>query len=133
MKRTQNEKILQIKFETLIVGIDVGKETHYARAFDFRGLELAKLLRFSNTRQGYESLENWMQGIMREHGKTEAIVGFEPTGHYWFNLGDHLKKKGHKLAIDNPYNVKCMKELDDNSTSNIDTKDPTIIPLYVTD
>ena len=78
MKRTQNEKILQIKFETLIVGIDVGKETHYARAFDFRGLELAKLLRFSNTRQGYESLENWMQEIMREHGKTEAIVGFEP-------------------------------------------------------
>ena len=74
MKRTQNEKILQIKFETLIVGIDVGKEAHYARAFDFRGLELAKLLRFSNTRQGYESLENWLQEIMREHGKTEAIV-----------------------------------------------------------
>lgn len=36
MKRTQNEKLLQIKFETLIVGIDVGKEIHYARAFDFR-------------------------------------------------------------------------------------------------
>jgi hypothetical protein len=47
MKSTQNEKILQMKFETLIVGIDVGKETHYARAFDFRGLELSKLLRFT--------------------------------------------------------------------------------------
>ncbi len=34
MKRTQNEKILQIKNETLVVGIDIGKETHYARAFD---------------------------------------------------------------------------------------------------
>lgn len=27
MKRTQNEKILQIKFETLVVGIDIGKDT----------------------------------------------------------------------------------------------------------
>jgi transposase len=27
MKRTQNEKILQIKNETLVVGIDIGKET----------------------------------------------------------------------------------------------------------
>ena len=27
MKSTQNEKILQMKFETLIVGIDVGKRT----------------------------------------------------------------------------------------------------------
>jgi len=37
MKSTQNEKISQIKFSTLVVGIDVAKETHYARAFDFRG------------------------------------------------------------------------------------------------
>jgi transposase len=42
MKSTQNEKISQIKFETLVVGIDIGKETHYARAFDYRGIELAR-------------------------------------------------------------------------------------------
>jgi hypothetical protein len=34
MKNTQNQKISQIKNETLVVGIDVAKETHYARAFD---------------------------------------------------------------------------------------------------
>ena len=44
MKLTQNEKILQIKHETLVVGIDIGKDTHYARAFDCRGIELSKLL-----------------------------------------------------------------------------------------
>ncbi len=37
MKNTQNEKISQIKDSTLVIGIDVAKETHYARAFDFRG------------------------------------------------------------------------------------------------
>ena len=48
MKFTQNERILQIKNETLEVGIDIGKETHCARSFDHRGIELVKLLRFSN-------------------------------------------------------------------------------------
>jgi transposase len=133
MKRTQNEKILQIKSETLVIGIDIGKETHYARAFDFRGIELAKLLRFSNNKQGYEALESWMQRIMQSNGKTEAIVGFEPTGHYWFTLGDFVQQKGHKLGIVNPFHVKCTRELDDNSQTKNDKKDPKTIALLVKD
>lgn len=35
MKYTQNERILQITEKTLIVGIDVGSEKHYARAFNW--------------------------------------------------------------------------------------------------
>ena len=131
MKSTQNEKIMQIKDETLVVGIDIGKETHYARAFDARGIEQAKLLRLSNDAHGYNSLETWMQEIMQQKGKTEAIVGFEPTGHYWFTLGDHLKGKGHKLAIVNPFHVKCTKELDDNSPTKNDRKDPISIAMLV--
>jgi transposase len=133
MKSTQNEKILQMKSETLIIGIDVGKENHYARSIDTRGIEQAKLLRFSNSAQGFESLDNWMSEIMRQKGKTEAIVGIEPTGHYWFNLGDHLQKKGHKLAIVNPFHVKCTKELDDNSPTKNDRKDPKTIAMLVKD
>jgi transposase len=133
MKNTQDEKILQIKFETLVVGIDIGKETHYARAFDYRGIEQGKLLRFSNTAQGYESLDSWMQGIMQQKNKTEAIVGFEPTGHYWFTLGDFLQRKGYKLGIVNPFHVKCTKELDDNSPTKNDKKDPKTIAKLVKD
>lgn len=133
MKNTQNEKILQMKNNTLIVGIDVGKETHYARAIDVRGVELAKLLRFSNSAQGYESLDNWMNEIMNRTEKTEAIVGFEPTGHYWFTLADHLQKRGHKLAIVNPFHVKCAKELDDNNPTKNDRKDPKTIAMLVKD
>ena len=33
---TQNAKIASITEKTLIVGIDVGSETHYARAFNWR-------------------------------------------------------------------------------------------------
>jgi transposase len=133
MKFTQNERILQIKNETLVVGIDIGKETHYARAFDNRGIELAKLLRFSNTAQGYEALEDWMQSILQQRKKTEVIVGFEPTGHYWFTLADYLRNKGHQLGIVNPFHVKCTRELDDNSQTKSDRKDPKTIAMLVKD
>ena len=50
---TQNAKIASITEKTLIVGIDVGSETHYARAFDWRNYEYSKKpLEFSNTEAG---------------------------------------------------------------------------------
>jgi transposase len=118
MKNTQNQKISQIKNETLVVGIDVAKETHYARAFDYRGIELARLLKFSNTAEGFKLLDQWMQDICKQKGKTEIVAGFEPTGHYWFVLGDHLKRQGHKLAIVNPFHVNRTKELDDKQNQS---------------
>lgn len=36
---TQNAKIASITEKTLIVGIDIGGETHFARAFDWRNYE----------------------------------------------------------------------------------------------
>ena len=39
---TQNAKIEAITEKTLVLGIDVGSETHYARAFDYRGIEYSK-------------------------------------------------------------------------------------------
>ncbi len=53
MNYTQNMKILQVKKETLVVGVDIGSEEHYARAFDWLGIELAKVFRFENTEKGF--------------------------------------------------------------------------------
>jgi len=63
MKRTQNEKILQIKNDTLVVGVDIAKKWHYARTFDNRGIELGKLLRFENSAQGFVLFDAWVQEI----------------------------------------------------------------------
>jgi transposase len=124
---------MQIHSKMLVVGIDIGKSKHFARAFDYRGIELGKLLKFANSAQGYEALDDWMAKLQRKHQLTEVIVGFEPTGHYWFTLGDHLKRQGHQLAIVNPYHVKCTRELDDNSPSKSDHKDPMTIAMLVKD
>jgi len=133
MKSTQNAKILQQTPDTLVIGIDIGKTTHYARAFDYRGIELTKVLRFNNTREGFESFDRWKHDTMQKYGKTEVRVGFEPTGHYWFALGDHLQKTDCKLSIVNPFHVKCSRELDDNSQTKTDRKDPETIAKLVKD
>ena len=39
---TQNKKIEAINEKTLVIGIDVGSETHFARLFDYRGIEYSK-------------------------------------------------------------------------------------------
>lgn len=42
MNYNQNEKIAQITSQTLIVGVDIAKYKHVARAQDFRGQEFRK-------------------------------------------------------------------------------------------
>lgn len=42
MNYTQNEKIDQVTDTTMVVGIDIGSQIHYERAFDNRGRELTK-------------------------------------------------------------------------------------------
>ena len=50
MNYTQNHKIAQVTENTLVVGVDIGSEQHYARAFDWRGLELTrKVFPFRNS------------------------------------------------------------------------------------
>ena len=57
---TQNAKIEAITEKTLVLGIDVGSETHYARAFDYRGVEYSKKpFKFSNTEAGFVTFKAW--------------------------------------------------------------------------
>jgi len=88
---TQNEKIKAVTEKTLVVGIDVGSEFHYARAFDYRNYEYSKkAFKFSNTEEGFAAFMAWMLDIKTDHGKDAVLPGMEPTGHYWFNLGKYL-------------------------------------------
>lgn len=129
---TQNAKIASITEKTLIVGIDVGSETHYARAFDWRNFEFTrKPLVFSNTEAGFLTFKAWIEEIQEKNGKTAVIPGMEPTGHYWFALGKFLQDNGMKPVHVNPHHVKKSKELDDNNPNKNDRKDPKTIAALV--
>lgn len=133
MNCKQNEKINQVKESTLVVGIDIGSTAHYARVFDWRGIELGKVFKFSNSREGFENFKSWMQHLQNKHKKSDVIVGIEPTGHYWFSLGAYFEDENILLVMVNPYAVKQTKELDDNSQSKNDRKDPKVIAKLVID
>ena len=57
MNNTQNEKIAQVTNDTMVIGIDIGSQKHWARAFDNRGMELSKkAFGFNNTAAGSGSI-----------------------------------------------------------------------------
>lgn len=134
MKSTQNKKIQQVKETTMVVGIDVGSEKHYFRAFNWRGIELTKKpVPFSNSMVGFNAFYEEVTRLMEQNDLEETMVGFEPTGHYWFNLGQFLSGKSIKFVMVNPLHVHRTKELDDNSPSKNDRKDPRVIANLVRD
>src|SRR5574344_1355695 len=54
-KFDKNAKLSFISDDMLILGCDVGSETHYIRAIDSRGRELSKsAFSFSNSLEGFE-------------------------------------------------------------------------------
>lgn len=131
MNCTQNERINQVTEKSIVVGVDIASEVHYARAFDWRGIELAKVFSFENSLEGFEAFINWIEATKKKNNKDNILIGAEPTGHYWFGLGSYLKELNIKLVLVNPFHVKRSKELDDNHPSKTDEKDPKTIAKLV--
>lgn len=131
MKYKQNLKIEQIHDSTLIVGADIAKNKHVARAIDLRGIELGKPVVFDQSQAGFNLLLFWIKSLMKQHSKQHVLFRIEPTSHYWMSLAEFLKKQGIQLVMVNPMHVKKSKELDDNSPTKNDVKDARVIAQLV--
>jgi transposase len=131
MNSKQNDRINQVQENSVVIGIDIASETHYARAFDWRGVELGKVISFENRMEGFSKLKLWVRTLQKEYAKDKVLLGAEPTGHYWFSLADYLKGHEMKLVPVNPYHVKKSKELDDNHPTKNDMKDSKTIAKLV--
>lgn len=108
----------------MVVGVDITSELHFARAFDWRGVELGKVYSFENSAEGFRSFTQWVAGLTEKANKDHVMIGAEPIGHYWFSSGVYLRDIGTSLVFVNPYHVKQSRELDDNHPSKNDRKDP---------
>ena len=91
MSVTQNEKIRQVTDTTMVIGVDIASEFHWARAFDRRGLELGKTVKFENSAEGFNFFLRWGSELTVEQKKDSVMVGLEPTGYCWFTLETHLQ------------------------------------------
>lgn len=133
-KFDKNKKLTFISDDMLILGCDVGSETHYVRAIDTRGRELSKsAFSFNNSLEGFQSVKEWAVKIAATHDKKQIVLGLEPTGHYWLCLATWMIQNGISVVQVNPYAVKQTKEVEDNSQLKDDTKDPKLIANLVKD
>lgn len=133
MNSNMNQKINQVTENTLVIGIDIAKYKHFACAIDERGRVLQKSFPFTQSRTGFEAFYEKILALRQAHEKSEILVGFEPTGHYWMSLAAFLSAHGIPFIMVNPLHVNKSKELDDNLQTKNDQKDALVIARLMRD
>jgi len=133
MKKHSFSKLAAITPKTLIIGVDIAKNIHWARFTDYRGIPLGKALKVLNNKEGFENILTRIKGVCKQNDLHKVILGLEPTGHYWKPLAHYLTSHGIKVVLINPYHTKRAKELDDNSPTKNDKKDALTIARLLRD
>ena len=121
-----NEKIERITPETLICGIDIGKTKCCARFCDFRGLEVYHKVWFDRT-ENLDAIGCHITAAMHLENKTDVIISFEPTGHYWLNVDKYFRDCGQETVLMPTYTVKQEKGVHDQDPTKSDPKDAMLI------
>lgn len=134
MTKSQDLKFNAIENTDAIVGIDIAKNVHWAGIILPNGKEIKKSFSFHNNRKGFESLVETVKNVLTMLNLKKAIVGMEPTGHYWKSCARYLKKIDWiKVVTVNPFHVKNAKEFDDNCQTKNDKKDCMTIARLIKD
>ena len=134
MTKSQNLKFDAIENTDAIIGIDIAKNVHWAGIILPNGKEIKKSFSFHNNRKGFESLVETVKNVLIMLNLKKAIVGMEPTGHYWKSCARYLKKIDWiKVVTVNPFHVKNAKEFDDNCQTKNDKKDCMTIARLIKD
>ena len=114
-----------IKPDTLVVGIDLAKHTHVARARFYDG-SYSRPMKVPNTRAGFLTLIEQI-GVWKPRPDSPVIVGVESTGSYGVNLVRWLSEYGCRVVLVPSLHVCREKELPDNGRGTSDNKDALII------
>ena len=134
MTKSQNLKFNVIENADVIVGIDIAKNVHWAGIILPNGKEIKKSFSFNNSKKGFESLVETVKNVLTMLNFKKAIIGMEPTGHYWKSCARYLKKiEWIKVVTVNPFHVKNAKEFDDNCQTKSDKKDCITIARLIKD
>ena len=130
---TQNEKIERITESTLVIGVDIAKEKHYARMVNWRKQEIGKVLKFKNKKAGYEQFIRWVNKGLKERSASDVVVAMEPTGTYYFVFEEYLEKLGIEVVIVNGRDVRRTSEIMGNESRKNDQRDALIISQLAVD
>ena len=127
-------RLKMISETTLIVGVDIAKKIHWSQVTDYRGNTLCKPIKVENTFEGLQGFLNTIKELCRQANCKQILLGFEPSDHYWKNLAYFLESEENIMLLGvNPFHVKQMKELDDNTQTKSDKKDALVIARLIRD
>jgi len=108
----------------LIVGVDIGKSTHYATILDTAGHKVGGVIKFGNSLKGGQLL---LERVLSVKPQNQTVVfGLEATGHYWLPLYSFLTKKGFSVYVINPYQSDAWRKMLLSSTKT-DKEDSFVI------
>jgi len=120
------KRLAELKPNTLLVGIDIGKKQHACIVMDLRAKVVTRF-KFSNSRRGFERLLEKVGAIRREAQADHLLFGMEPTGHYWRNLAYFLDGRGYRFRLVNPFTLKRHREGQDLSRTKNDYRDGAMV------
>jgi transposase len=90
------QRRMAIKPDTLVVGIDVAKFNHVARAMLPGGM-VTRPFGFANSQEGFLALYAQL-AAWKPTPTSAVIVGLESSGVYWINLARWLTEHGCQVV-----------------------------------
>lgn len=106
----------------LVVGIDVGKDTHHAFMGSATGKSLFRKLIFENNLDGFSRLMKTADEIKSQNGLSKIVYGLEPTGNYHKPLAQHLIRCDSNVVLVSGEAVNKNRSLLDGRWDKHDTK-----------
>jgi transposase len=85
----------------ITVGVDVGKTSHRAAAYDPAADRVVGQLSFDVDRAGFARFEAFLERVAA--GGDGVLVGLEASGHYHRTLLGFLAERGHRAVLVNPW------------------------------
>ena len=106
----------------LVVGIDVGKDTHHGFMGSATGKSLFRKLIFKNNLDGFSRLLKTADEIKVQNGLSKIVYGLEPTGNYHKPLARHLIRCDSNVVLVSGEAVNKNRSLLDGRWDKHDTK-----------
>ena len=99
----------------ILVGIDVGKHSHYFTIVNKDdGEVLLKPIKINNNLEGFNYLFNSIKSYKNEN----ILIGMEDTGHYHFALLKYLLDKKYTIALINPVTTDLTRRANGSVSKN---------------
>jgi transposase len=119
----QIRKEIRVSGKYLLVGIDVGKEKHYAYYGTSNGKTLKRRLVFWNTFSDIEMMMDHANALKEGNGLEKIVYGMEPTSNYHKPLAEYLIRCGCNVVLVSGVSVARNRELLDGRWDKNDGKD----------